>query len=475
MRLLWTALAAALLATITVVAAHPAAAASLTQVTNFGNNPTNLKMYVYVPNTVAARPALLVAIHYCGGSASAMYGGNAHDYVTAADRYGYVIVFPEVTRSTQCFDVYSPEALRRGGGSDPVGIISMVDYAKQHYNVDSARVFVTGFSSGAMMTNVMAAEYPDVFAAGSAFSGVPATCFATGSSTNTWNSQCSGGQITKTAQQWGDAARAMYPGYTGRYPRMQLWHGSTDTTLSYVNFGEEIKQWTNLNGLSQTPAFTDHPQSSWTRTRYGDTSTTATVEGVSIANTGHTLPQAGILAYAISFLGLNRPGTPTTAPTTTAPTSAAPTTGTSGPVSTSAWYVVVNRNSGKAVDVYGRATTDGGRITQWTRNDGTNQQWQFVDSGGGYYRLKSRLSGKVLDVSGFSTANGAAVQQWTDLNGTNQQWRLADSGGGYLRLINRNSNKALEVQGASTADGGSVVQYDDWGGTNQQWQLVRVG
>ncbi|MFC4901683.1 family 43 glycosylhydrolase [Streptosporangium amethystogenes subsp. fukuiense] len=144
-------------------------------------------------------------------------------------------------------------------------------------------------------------------------------------------------------------------------------------------------------------------------------------------------------------------------------------------VDTGAWYVLVNRNSGKALDVYNLATNDGARITQWTRNNGNQQQWQFVDSGGGYYRLKSRHSDKVLDVHNFSTANGGAIVQWADLNGTNQQWRLADSAGGYVRLINRNSNKALEVQGASTADGANIVQYDDWGGNNQQWQLVQVG
>ncbi|MFF5052893.1 non-reducing end alpha-L-arabinofuranosidase family hydrolase [Micromonospora sp. NPDC000663] len=143
-------------------------------------------------------------------------------------------------------------------------------------------------------------------------------------------------------------------------------------------------------------------------------------------------------------------------------------------VDTSAWYVLVNRNSGKALDVYNLATNDGARITQWTRNNGNQQQWQFVDSGGGYYRLKSRLSGKVLDVYNFSTANGANIVQWSDGNGTNQQFRLADSDSGYIRLINRNSNKVVEVQGASTADGGNVVQYDDWNGSNQQWQLVRV-
>ncbi|MFI8074486.1 non-reducing end alpha-L-arabinofuranosidase family hydrolase [Streptomyces sp. NPDC086033] len=138
-------------------------------------------------------------------------------------------------------------------------------------------------------------------------------------------------------------------------------------------------------------------------------------------------------------------------------------------------YVLVNRNSGKALDVYNLATDDGARITQWSRNDQTQQQWQFVDAGGGYYRIKSRHSGKVLDVSNWSTANGGAIVQWTDQNATNQQWRLADSSDGYVRLISRHSNKALEVQGASTADSANIVQYDDWGGTNQQWQLVKVG
>ncbi|CAL9445401.1 Extracellular exo-alpha-L-arabinofuranosidase [Streptomyces sp. enrichment culture] len=138
-------------------------------------------------------------------------------------------------------------------------------------------------------------------------------------------------------------------------------------------------------------------------------------------------------------------------------------------------YVLVNRNSGKALDVYNLATSDGARITQWTRNDQNQQLWQFVDAGGGYYRIKSRHSGKVLDVRNGSTANGGPVVQWTDLNAANQQWRLADSPGGYVRLIARHSNKALEVQGGSTADNADIVQYDDWGGANQQWQLVRAG
>jgi hypothetical protein len=143
-------------------------------------------------------------------------------------------------------------------------------------------------------------------------------------------------------------------------------------------------------------------------------------------------------------------------------------------IDTGASYVLVNRNSGKALDVYNLATNDGARITQWARNDGAQQQWQFVDSGGGYYRLRSKLSGKVLDVADRSTADGAAVVQWSDNSGTNQQFSVQDIDG-YIQLINRNSGKALEVQGASTADGGNIVQYADWNGTNQQWALSPVG
>jgi hypothetical protein len=144
-------------------------------------------------------------------------------------------------------------------------------------------------------------------------------------------------------------------------------------------------------------------------------------------------------------------------------------------VDTSASYVLVNRNSGKVVDVYNLATGDGARIAQWTRNDDAWQQWQFVDSGGGWYRLRSRHSGKVLDDYQWSTAENAQIVQWTDLNGANQQFRLVSSDGGFVRLINRHSNKALSVQGASTANGTNIVQTTDSNAAHQQWQLVRLG
>ncbi|MEU4745566.1 RICIN domain-containing protein [Actinosynnema sp. NPDC023658] len=142
-------------------------------------------------------------------------------------------------------------------------------------------------------------------------------------------------------------------------------------------------------------------------------------------------------------------------------------------VDTTATYALVARHSGKAMQV--QSTADGGAVVQSTRTDAPAQQFQFLDSGGGYFRLKSRYSGKVVDVSGSSTANGADVVQWTDNNAANQQFSLVDTDSGYVRVVNRNSGKALDVWEKSTADGARISQYDINGGTNQQWQLVRLG
>ncbi|SBT42002.1 extracellular catalytic domain type 1 short-chain-length polyhydroxyalkanoate depolymerase [Micromonospora narathiwatensis] len=365
LRLLGAALVAAgLTALAAVTTATPASAAALTEVTNFGTNPSNLRMYLYVPDRVAPQPALVVAIHYCTGTGPAFYSGT--QFASLADRYGYIVVYPSVTRSSQCFDVSSPQALRRDGGSDPVGIMSMVNYVRQRYNVDPNRIFATGVSSGAMMTNVMLGLYPDVFNAGAAFAGVPFGCFATTNGSE-WNSECANGQVIKTAQQWGDLVRNAYPGYSGKRPRMQLWHGTNDETLRYPNFGEEIKQWTNLNGLSQTPTFTDTPQSGYTRTRYGSSGGTAPVEAISMQGVSHNLPVDA--AQAIRFFGLDTstppPTTapPTTAPPTTAPPTTAPPTTPPPSGGCRVAYVVNAWNTGLTADVTitntGAATVNG--------------------------------------------------------------------------------------------------------------------
>ncbi len=78
---------------------------------------------------------------------------------------------------SNCWDVQNGASLTHGQGGDALGIVNMVNYTIDKYSADRARVYVMGFSSGGMMTNVMAGSYPDVFEAGAAYSGVAHACF----------------------------------------------------------------------------------------------------------------------------------------------------------------------------------------------------------------------------------------------------------------------------------------------------------
>jgi acetylxylan esterase len=103
----------------------------------------------------------------------------------------------------------------------------MVTYAVNNYGGNANRVYATGSSSGAMMTNVLAGAYPNVIKAGSVYSGVADGCFyVAGATANMatpgWNSQCADGDLIQSAQTWGNLVRSYYPGYTGSYPKMLL-------------------------------------------------------------------------------------------------------------------------------------------------------------------------------------------------------------------------------------------------------------
>ncbi|WP_232014287.1 pectate lyase [Cellulomonas fimi] len=150
-------------------------------------------------------------------------------------------------------------------------------------------------------------------------------------------------------------------------------------------------------------------------------------------------------------------------------------TATAASVDTGAYYVLVNRQSGKAMEVADWSTADGGVVQQWSRNDGSWQQWRFVSVGDGWYKLQNRHSGKVLDLWGWSTADGGEFRQYADLNGANQHFKLGDSESGRIRLVNRHSGKAVTVTDRSTADGARITQLTDNNQYNQQWELAKVG
>jgi len=266
----------------------------ITKVNAFKDGPTSLGMYVYVPKKLASPAPIIVAIHHCQGSAQA-YSTESH-YMPLADTHGFILIYPNSRSSGGCFDVSSTATLTHNGGGDSQTIVNMVKYAATTYGGSLDHVFVTGTSSGAMMTNVMVGAYPDIFKAGSVYSGVPDGCFYVSGATATqdppgWSNACANGQLTHTAKEWGDMVRSYYPGYNGTRPRMQIFHGTADNTLHYPNYQETLKEWSDVMGISKTGDKANTPQSGYTQTIYGDgTTTTAQLVGYSAQGVGHTVP-----------------------------------------------------------------------------------------------------------------------------------------------------------------------------------------
>jgi acetylxylan esterase len=124
---------------------------SLQQVNNSGiYNPTNVGFYVYVPKKLAIFPGVIAAIHYCTGSAEAYYYGSP--YAQLAEEYGFIVVYPSSPYSGTCWDVSSKSSLTHNGGGNSNSIANMVTWVIENYDADRSKVFVTGSSSGAMMT-----------------------------------------------------------------------------------------------------------------------------------------------------------------------------------------------------------------------------------------------------------------------------------------------------------------------------------
>ncbi|MET8975165.1 family 43 glycosylhydrolase [Streptomyces sp. NPDC004539] len=136
-------------------------------------------------------------------------------------------------------------------------------------------------------------------------------------------------------------------------------------------------------------------------------------------------------------------------------------------------YTLVNRNSGKCLDLSGSSSADGANVQQWTCTGGANQKWRVEDLGDDTSRLVNVASGKVLDTADCSTADGADLRQWSWLNNRCQRSRLVFTAtGDYVRIVNENSGKVADVADCGTADGTDVRQWTWLNNTCQQWRLV---
>ena len=167
-----------------------------------------------------------------------------------------------------------------------MSIRQMIERAASDHGVDRSRIFVTGLSAGGAMTSVMLAAYPEVFAGGAIVAGLPYR--SAGSVKEAFTSMFQ--SPPRPAREWGDLVRAASP-HRGPWPKVSVWHGSTDATVVPLNAKEIVKQWTDVHGLPQRPTSSDtvdgYPHSVWR-----DADGKELIESYTITGMAHGTPLA---------------------------------------------------------------------------------------------------------------------------------------------------------------------------------------
>ena len=211
-----------------------------------GDLAGSLDYLVYTPSSYHSDRAapLIVVVHGCNTTASEMMASSAMH--PTAEREGIVVVYPDVPLTSRlvgnCWKWFDPLSQIRDGG-DAALLAGVTREVMQRMNIDAERVYLLGMSSGAMMTSIMGAAYPDIFAAiaenaGCAYRAGP-QCLLVGP--------------VFSSEQLGEQAYQTMGSYARVMPVLQL-RGDQDSTVPISNSPQVIQQWiaTNNYVLSQT-------------------------------------------------------------------------------------------------------------------------------------------------------------------------------------------------------------------------------
>jgi hypothetical protein len=135
--------------------------------------------------------------------------------------------------------------------------------------------------------------------------------------------------------------------------------------------------------------------------------------------------------------------------------------GSVAPLNTTSWYAFYNAGSGKCIDIDGASTISNADIVQSTCAAGRlSQQWHFVPTDSGYYRIESRNAGtRLWDVDNVSAADGARIKTWAWSNVANEQWKPVSQPDGTYQFVVRHSGSCMMLPNGSTAEGAKLQQW----------------
>jgi poly(hydroxyalkanoate) depolymerase family esterase len=235
--------ACALLVVAPTLRVGPARAASsggslTTKSYSNGAGTLNYELYVPAGYTPGTAVPLVVALHGCTQTADVFRKLTGFDKL--ADQKNFIVAFPEQSSSNNymsCWNWFQDSSITRGA-SEPTLIAGITAEVQKNYTIDTRRTYVTGLSAGGAMANVMAATYPDVYAAVGSGSGCEYTAGAA----------CAGYQSADPETAEKNAYKAM-----GSHARAMPWlvfQGDKDTTVPPVNADQAVQTYQILNDLA---------------------------------------------------------------------------------------------------------------------------------------------------------------------------------------------------------------------------------
>jgi poly(hydroxyalkanoate) depolymerase family esterase len=190
---------------------------------------------------------LVCMLHGCTQDAASFAAATLMN--DAADRHGFVAVYPQQERGDNpqgCWNWFLPEHQARGAG-EPASIAALIHElvgTASPCTIDTRRVFVAGLSAGGAMAAILAAVYPDLFAAVAVHSGLS---YRSAASMGTGFTAMARGAEDHIAQ--GRAAHAATGDLARPVPSMVI-HGSDDATVAPVNADQVLEQSMTANQLA---------------------------------------------------------------------------------------------------------------------------------------------------------------------------------------------------------------------------------